>query len=81
MASPLLTELALLVVRAQQDLKDEDVTAGWTAFAIFILLILAVGFLGYSLNKQLKKAQAAEEAGVYGSDPPAPAEPEKHEAP
>ena len=45
--------------------KDEDVKAGWLAFAIFIGLILAVAFLGFSLVKQLRKADAAEEAGLY----------------
>ncbi|GAA1164626.1 hypothetical protein [Nocardioides aquiterrae] len=45
--------------------KDEDVKAGWLAFAIFIGLILAVAFLGFSLVKQLRKAEAAEEAGLY----------------
>jgi hypothetical protein len=46
--------------------KDDDVKAGWVAFAIFIGLILAVAFLGYSLVKQLRKVDAAEEAGLYG---------------
>lgn len=44
---------------------DNDVTAGYVAFAIFIGLILAVAFLGYSLVKQLRKVDAAEEAGLY----------------
>ena len=44
----------------------DDVKAGWVAFAIFIGLILAVAFLGYSLVKQLRKVDAAEEAGLYG---------------
>ena len=48
--------------------KDEDVKAGWTAFVLFLLLIAAVVVLGFSLVKQLRKAQAAEDAGVYGSD-------------
>jgi hypothetical protein len=52
--------------------KDEDVKAGWTAFAIFLLLIGAVVVLGFSLSKQLRKAQAAEDAGVYGRDEEAP---------
>ncbi len=30
-------------------------------------LLLAVVFLGFSLVKQLRKAQAAEDAGVYGN--------------
>jgi hypothetical protein len=48
--------------------KDEDVKAGWTAFVIFLLLIGAVVFLGFSLVKQLRRAQAAKDAGVYGDD-------------
>ncbi len=47
----------------------EDVKAGWGALFIFALLILAVVFLAFSLTKQLRKAQAARDAGVYG-DPP-----------
>ncbi len=56
--------------------SENDVKAGWLAFGIFIALILAVAFLGFSLVKQLRKAQAAEDAGLYDpSDkkkPPAP---------
>ena len=61
--------LAELVVRAaDQTPKDEDVKAGWTALVLFLLLIAAVVVLGFSLVKQLRKAQAAADAGVYGSD-------------
>ena len=49
--------------------QPEDVKAGWTAFAVFILLAVAVALLGFSLVKQLKKAQAAKDAGVYGDEP------------
>ena len=45
--------------------QPEDVKAGWTAFAIFLLLAAAVVFLGFSLVKQLRKAQAAKDAGVF----------------
>jgi hypothetical protein len=45
---------------------DDDVKAGWTAFAIFLVLIAAVVVLAFSLAKQLRKAQAAKDAGVYG---------------
>ena len=45
--------------------EADDVKAGWVAFAIFIGLILAVAFLGWSLVKQLRKVDAAEEAGLY----------------
>jgi hypothetical protein len=45
--------------------EDEDVKAGWIAFAIFIGLIVAVALLGFSLVKHLRRAEAAEEAGLY----------------
>ena len=51
---------------------ENDVTAGWTALLVFVGLIVAVVVLGVSLAKQLRKAQAARDAGVYG-DPPAAA--------
>lgn len=58
--------LTLVVSFADEVPEDEDVKAGWVAFAVFIGLILAVAFLGFSLVKQLRKAQRAKEAGVYG---------------
>jgi hypothetical protein len=85
--------LAQLVVAAgDKTPEDKDVKAGWTAFVIFLLLIGAVVVLAFSLVKQLRRAQAAKDAGVYGDDeaappadpPPAdaepaePAEPENH---
>ena len=86
------TEAVLLVVRlADETPKPEDVKAGWTAFAIFLLLALAVVVLGFSLTKQLRRAQAAKDAGVYGDEPATEpetdtdtdtdAESEKHSAP
>ena len=74
--------VAQLVVRAaDQTPQDEDVKAGWTAFVVFLLLIAAVVVLGFSLVKQLRKAQAAKDAGVYGDEPePESAEPENHSA-
>ncbi len=72
MTSSLLAHLALGLVRiADETPEPEDVKAGWTAFAIFLLLILAVVLLGFSLTKHLRRAQAAEEAGLFGSDEPA----------
>ena len=57
--------VSLVTTLADQVPEDEDVKAGWVAFAIFIGLILAVAFLGFSLVKHLRRAQAAEEAGLY----------------
>jgi hypothetical protein len=50
----------------------ENVTAGWLAGLVFAFLIVAVVFLARSLVKQLRKAQAAREAGVYGDEPTEP---------
>lgn len=63
---PSLTLLAThLIVLADKTPEPEAVKAGWTAFAIFLLLAAAVVFLGFSLVKQLRKAQAAKDAGVF----------------
>ena len=56
----------VLVRLVDESPEPEDVKAGWTAFAMFLLLGVAVVLLGLSLIKQLRKAQAAREAGVYG---------------
>ena len=49
--------------------KDTDVKAGPLGFALWIFMILAVVVLGFSLVKQLRKAQAAKDAGLYGDEP------------
>ena len=65
-----LTLIAADVLRmVDQSPKPEDVKAGWTAFALFLILCAAVAFLGFSLVKQLRKVQAAREAGVYDEQP------------
>jgi hypothetical protein len=56
-------DLSLVVLAAP---KDEDVVAGPIGFVIFIGLLIAVALLGWSLNKHLKKAHRAADAGVYG---------------
>ena len=63
----------LVTVAADQTPKDEDVKAGWTALVLFLLMIGAVVVLAFSLVKQLRKAQAAKDAGVYGDEPVDPA--------
>ena len=75
MYAELLTLVTLLV---DESPEPEDVKAGWTAFALFGLLILAVAFLGFSLVKRLRNAERSEAEGRY--DPPTkkptpPAEP------
>lgn len=53
---------------------DEDVVAGPWGALMFVALILAVVFLAFSFNKQLRKTKANKEAGVFddkapGTDP------------
>jgi type III secretory pathway component EscV len=49
--------------------KPTEVKAGPLGFAVWMFLILAVVVIGFSLVKQLRKAQAAKDAGVYGDEP------------
>lgn len=67
----MVVDLSLVVLAAP---KDEDVVAGPIGFVIFIALVIAVALLGWSLNKHLKKANRAADAGVYG-DPVEPTDP------
>jgi hypothetical protein len=62
---------AVHALLAAQDKKpeDNDVVAGWTGFAVFILLILAVAVIGWALTKSLRTASRAKDAGVYGDQP------------
>lgn len=58
----------LVTTWATEGPKPEDVKAGWTAFVVFLLLLVAVALLGWSLSRQLKKAQRNKEAGILPSD-------------
>jgi len=68
-AAVLMPVAQLIAAAADKTPEDEDVKAGWTAFVLFLLLIGAVVVLGFSLVKQLRRAQAAKDAGVYGDEP------------
>jgi hypothetical protein len=58
--------LMVLLRAADPVPADKDVTAGWTAFAIFVGLCVAVAFLGFSLAKHLRRAKENAEKGVFG---------------
>lgn len=47
---------------------DSDVKAGWGAFAVFVALAVAVGLLGFSLIRHLRKAEANADAGAFGTE-------------
>ena len=70
-AAPL---LVLVSDQVEKGPEAEDVKAGWLALFIFLGLAVAVVFLAFSLVKQLRKAQAAKDAGVYGDEPVTPEE-------
>lgn len=60
----------IVVLAASSDPRPEDnnVVAGWVGFAVLIALIIAVVFILRSFTKQLKKVDAARDAGVYGDE-------------
>ena len=63
-------ELTTWLLRlTEQTPEPEEVKAGWTALVVFLLLGAAVVVLGFSLTKQLRRAEAAKRAGVYGDEP------------
>ncbi len=62
--------LLLIALATDPVPPDKKVTAGWTAFAIFIGLALAVAVLGVSLTRHLRKARENADKGVFG--PPSP---------
>jgi hypothetical protein len=55
----------LLVALVDKTPAANDVKAGWGAFAIFLLLALAVALLGWSLTRHLRRAERNAEAGMF----------------
>lgn len=68
--------LPLLILAVDETPEAEDVVAGPWGALMFALLIIAVVFLCFSFVKQLRRARAARDAGVYGDEPRGPEEPE-----
>jgi hypothetical protein len=66
------------VVRIADDGPEpEDVKAGWIAFVVVMVLIAVMVLLAFSFVKQLRKAQSAKDAGVYGDEPVERVDPEE----
>jgi hypothetical protein len=59
----------LIILMDDPTPKPTEVKAGPLGFAIWMFLIVAVVILAFSMVKQLRKAQAAKDAGVYGDEP------------
>ena len=55
----------VLLLLAEGTPEPKDVKAGWLAFGIFLALVAATALLCISFVRQLRKAQAAKDAGVY----------------
>jgi len=70
--------VALAVVRlSEQAPADEDVTAGAWGGIMIAALVIAMVILMRSFLKQMRRADAAKRAGVYGDAPsPEPADDE-----
>ncbi len=45
--------------------EPDDVVAGWGAFGLFGLGLVVIALLGWSLVRELRKVDAAEEQGLY----------------
>jgi hypothetical protein len=58
--------IVVLVAASDPRPDENNVVAGWVGFAVLIALIVAVAFILRSFTKQLKKVDAAQEAGVFG---------------
>jgi hypothetical protein len=60
---------AMILVAEDPVPEDEDVVAGSWGAVILVLLIALTVLLMWSFVRQLRKAQAAKDAGVYGDEP------------
>jgi hypothetical protein len=72
-----MTVIAVLAAASDPRPDDNNVVAGWVGAVVLVALVIAVVFILRSFTKQLKKVDAAQEAGVYGEDDQ---EPETHES-
>src|SRR3954452_1168789 len=64
-----MTGIVALAAASDPRPDENNVVAGWVGFAVMIGLIIAVVFILRSFTQQLKKVNAARDAGVYGDAP------------
>jgi hypothetical protein len=57
------TGLAVLVDKTP---SEDEIGTGWIYLVVFVALVGAVTFLGFSLTKHLRKARTNAEHGVFG---------------
>jgi len=63
-----MTGIVVLAAASDPRPDDNNVVAGWVGFAVLIALIIAVVFILRSFTQQLKKVDAARDAGVFGDE-------------
>jgi hypothetical protein len=68
--------LLTIATKSNWDGDADKITAGWIGALVLGLLIVATVLLLWSFTRQLKKTNAANEAGVYDTDG-APAAPSR----
>ena len=61
-------DVVALVLASDPRPDDNNVVAGWVGAVVLIALVIAVVFILRSFTKQLKKVDAARDAGVYGDE-------------
>jgi hypothetical protein len=61
-----MTGLVALALASDPRPDDNNVVAGWVGAVVFVALILAVAFILRSFTKQIRKVNAAKQAGVFG---------------
>jgi len=57
-----------LAAGADEAPAPEDYKAGWLGFAVIVSLAVAVGLLGVSLTRHLRKARDNADLGAFGPD-------------
>jgi hypothetical protein len=63
-----MTGIVVLAAASDPRPEDNNVVAGWVGAVVVIALVIAVVLILRSFTKQLKKVDAARDAGVYGDD-------------
>ena len=63
-----MTSIVLLAVASDPRPDDNNVVAGWVGAVVLLALIVATVFILRSFTKQLKKVDAARDAGVYDEE-------------
>jgi len=65
-----------LVALVDKPPSEDQIGTGALYLVLFVLLAAAVAFLGFSLNKQLRKTRANAEAGVFDEKDDRPPHPQ-----